>query len=502
MWRVKRDSNSTVVVTPADGDATLAAPPDGADETGVVVADTTPDLDDSAASDADTPAVVAPDVDPPFALGTVSLQLPGPGRIDRHWVSAKAVAVGRLAVLSPGATRLPMWVAAVAAAVWAALVGLLGAGLLTALSGVAAPEATLRSTIWLVAHHAPLSTDAGTVTLLPLGLMLITILPLRRSGRFLAAQLMLRTTTGPPGRPHVATAGATAVASYAVIAGLVAAGDRVEPSVAVIAAVVWSALVAVAAGGWGLVRQRRGRVPRPPFAVAVAVTVAVPLSIAVLLTVVSVAAGLGDIRLSQEQIAQPGMEQVGLTLLQLAYLPNLVLWAAAFVMGPGLTLGMDRGMSPFTSGEAVLPDLPLLTALPMDAPNWTAILPITVALGGALGAVVFARLLPERRLRRRITRAIALALAAGAVWWVLMALAGGSLGDGRLDHVGPAAGTALAAVVLTGAGTLMWALLPTLASDARPVAVDLRERVSTAASAAKEAGGARLPTGKATNKRD
>ena len=83
-----------------------------------------------------------------------------------------------------------------------------------------------------------------------------------------------------------------------------------------------------------------------------------------------------------------------------------------------------------------------------------------------------------------------------------MALAGGSLGDGRLDHVGPAAGTALAAVVLTGAGTLMWALLPTLASDARPVAVDLRERVSTAASAAKEAGGARLPTGKATNKRD
>lgn len=113
-----------------------------------------------------------------------------------------------------------------------------------------------------------------------------------------------------------------------------------------------------------------------------------------------------------------------------------------------------------------------------------------VAVSGALGAVAFARLLPEPRLRRRITRAVALSAASGAAWWLLTALTGGSLGDGRLDSVGPVSGTALLATLLTGAGTLLWALLPTLASDARPVAVDLRERVATAAK------DPRIPVGK------
>lgn len=424
--------------------------------------------------------------------GGLSLNLPVPGRIRVGSVRGAAAKAGHLLMLSPASVRLPVWLAAVVAAAWAAAVGLLGATILAALSGVADPQPSLRTTIWLVAHHAPVSTEAGTVSLLPLGLLILTVLPLRRAGRFVAAQCAPAARTVQ----RVSTVGAVAVACYAGLAGMIAATDRTLPAVDIWSAVFWAVLVAVFAGGWGAVRQERGHLPRPPFVVAVAVTVMVPLGIAVLLTLASVLLAFGDIRTAQEQIAQPGMEQVGITLLQLAYLPNLVVWAAAFVMGTGITLGIDRGLSPFGADEAVLPDLPILAAIPADAPNWTAILPITVALGGVLGAVVFARLLPERRLRRRITRAIAMAVTSGVFWWILMTLAGGSLGEGRLDAIGPAPGSAFVAMLLTSAGTLLWALLPTLASDARPVAVDLRDRVSTAASAAKDVTNARLPTGK------
>lgn len=469
-----------------DGDTETDAQADAADDS---VGDPTGD------SDAD--AVSAGAAAAAFSLGPVSLRLPGPQRIDRHRLRVLAAATGRLLVLSTRSANLPVPVAAILAAVWAAVIGLVCATVLTALSGVGDPEASLRSTIWLAAHHAPLSTDVGTVTLLPLGLMIIALLPLRRSGRFLTAQLDHRDDPVRSGvRQRLAVAGAVAVGSYATIAGIVAAADRTEPYVAVVPAVLWAVVMAATAGGWGVIRQLRGRLPRPPFVLAVAVTLAVPLGIAALLTLVCIAFGWGDISAAQQQVAQPGMEQVGISLLQLGYLPNLIVWAVAFLVGTGVNLGVDRGLSPFNSGDAVLPDLPILAALPADPPNWTAILPITVALGGALGAVVFARMLPERRLRRRITRAVAIAVTAGVFWWILMSLAGGSLGDGRLDQIGPAAGTAVVAALLTLAGTLMWALLPTLASDARPVAVDLRERVSTAATAAKDATNARIPTGK------
>lgn len=479
------DESEVVSESVTDTDESDVAPEP--DESGVVSESVT-DTDESE-------VVPEPDEFEAVAPGGIALRLPAPGRIDAHRLRAAAAQTGRLIRLSPRAVRLPVWFAALVAAAWAVAAGMLGATILAALSGVVDADSSLRTTIWLVAHHASLTTDAGTVSLLPLGLLILTVLPARRAGRFLAAQCS-HGDRGGVNRPGVGTVGVLAVAGYAALAGLIAATDRTLPFVDMVSAIFWAAVVATCAGAWGTVRQQRGRVPRPPLVVSVAVTVAVPLVIAVLLTAVSVLLAFADIRSVQDQIAQSGMEQVGITLLQVAYLPNLVIWAAAFVMGTGVSLGTDRGLSPFGADEAVLPDLPILAAIPADAPNWTAVLPITVALGGVLGAVVFARLLPEPRLRRRITRAIALALAAGAFWWVLMALAGGSLGDGRLDAVGPAPGSAFVAMVLTGAGTLLWALLPTLASDARPVAVDLRERVSTAATAAKDATSARMPSGK------
>ena len=427
---------------------------------------------------------------------TFSIDLPGPARIDRQRLISGARTGARLAVLSTSAPRLPLFGVGLAAAVWAAVVGMVTATVLALLSGVTESGSGLASLLWLAAHHAPVTTDVGTVSLLPLGLLLITVLPLRRAGRFVVAQLARRPVRPDGARNRLLTVAGIAVLGYAGIVGLVAASDRSDPYVAIVPAVFWALIVATAAGSWGAVRQARGGVPRPPFVVAVAVSVAVPMTLALLLTAVTLILGSGGILAMQEQVAADGTGLVGLILLQLAYLPNLVIWAGAFVIGTGLSFGTDHRLSPFSSGEPVLPDFPILAAMPTDVPNSTALLPIAVALGGVLGAVIFARLLPEPRLRRRITRAIAIALASGGVWWVLTLLSGGSLGDGRLDSVGPATGTVLIAVLLTGAGTMLWALLPTLASDAKPVAVDLRERVTTAASAAKDATNTRLPSGK------
>ncbi len=408
---------------------------------------------------------------------TFTVRLPGPRRPDRATVRTVLRAAGDLAVLSPRGMTLPLPLVPAVAVLWAAVVGLLLAAVLAYAAGVGGATPL----IWLTAHHAPITTDVGGVTLLPLGLLVICVPPLRRAGRFLSAQV------DPAGR-QVTGVLTAAVIGYAAVGGLVAVLTAAAlPSTPVLSAVIWTALAAVVAGGWGVARQRLGRIPVPPIAAALAVAVGIPLAVGALLTAGVLLSGLGDVLAAQSALAQTGQDHLGLTLLQVGYLPNLVVWGAAFAVGTGFTLGAEQRLSPFASGDAVLPDVPALAALPPAAPNATALLPIVVALAGALAAVVFARRVPEPRLRRRISRALILALCTGVIWWVLVALAGGSLGGGRLEYVGPAAGTVLLATVLTAAGTLLWAVLPTLASDARPVAIDLRQRASTAVTAAKEA---------------
>ncbi|HIE70045.1 MAG TPA: hypothetical protein EYP98_07630, partial [Planctomycetes bacterium] len=76
---------------------------------------------------------------------------------------------------------------AVVAAIWAMAVGLLICLLLAIVAQVEQP-ATVAPWLWLVGHHIGFSTSTGVVTLLPVGLILVCLLPLRRAGRFLKRQ--------------------------------------------------------------------------------------------------------------------------------------------------------------------------------------------------------------------------------------------------------------------------------------------------------------------------
>jgi hypothetical protein len=178
----------------------------------------------------------------------------------------------------------------------------------------------------------------------------------------------------------------------------------------------------------------------------------------------------------QAGLAEGPGEHLGLVLLQIAYLPNLIVWAGAYAIGGGVMFGAEP-VSPYADGAPLLPDLPLLQVFTAPAPDWTAMLPILIALAAALAAAAANRGHSLVGLGHRISRAVVMAAGCAAAWFALSALAGGSLGDERLAHVGPAAVTPLLLGVEVLAGTVLWAILPTVASDAKPLADDIRERV-------------------------
>lgn len=136
------------------------------------------------------------------------------------------------------------------------------------------------------------------------------------------------------------------------------------------------------------------------------------------------------------------MGGVTLTLAQLAFVPNLVIWAAAWLVGPGFALGAGTSATPFGTSLGAVPGLPIFGALPH----------------GDLGAGFLGLLVPvligflaARLIRRRSARlgqpvpTLSMALSTGggigAVAGLLLGLAAwasaGSMGPGRLVDVGP-----------------------------------------------------------------
>src|SRR5699024_6807859 len=107
----------------------------------------------------------------------------------------------------------------------------------------------------------------------------------------------------------------------------------------------------------------------------------------------------------------------GLTLLSIAYLPNLVLAAATVALGGEAYLG-GGGFSVFAVAPGPIPDMPLGYALPVGEPHWTVQLIVVMT---AAFAVVIARIAAPRfesvadGIRATCLGAVLVALATGAV---------------------------------------------------------------------------------------
>lgn len=132
---------------------------------------------------------------------------------------------------------------------------------------------------------------------------------------------------------------------------------------------------------------------------------------------------------------------LALTVAELALLPNVVVWAAAWLLGPGFAIGSGTLVSTGGTLLGPVPGLPILGALPADAPALGALWLIAPVLLAFVGAWLVSA---DLRLGDATTswwHPLAVGVGAGAVaalvlgllaWW-----SGGAAGPGRLAEVGP-----------------------------------------------------------------
>ena len=184
------------------------------------------------------------------------------------------------------------------------------------------------------------------------------------------------------------------------------------------------------------VRAGVGAALRGGFA-AVALTVAAASVIVALLFVVKFPEMIG----LYETLHTEVVGGIAVTAGQLTVLPNLVLWAVAWVVGPGFAIGVGSHVSPLGTALGPLPALPVFGALPStDSPFGYAGVLVPVVAAFLAGVAVRPALV---RAVGYVSPVVVIAVAAGtgvvggAVLVVLAAASAGAAGPGRLAVVGP-----------------------------------------------------------------
>ena len=133
-----------------------------------------------------------------------------------------------------------------------------------------------------------------------------------------------------------------------------------------------------------------------------------------------------------------GTAGILLIVIQLAWLPNLVIWAMAWALGAGVTLGEGTLLDMNGTSLGFLPSIPVLGAVPDPGPvpelAWLWL------LGGVLAGVLATLVVTLNRSSERfyetsMTGGTA-GILTGMLLFVLAWFASGGLGTQRLAHVG------------------------------------------------------------------
>ncbi|MEV8479550.1 DUF6350 family protein [Streptomyces sp. NPDC051173] len=137
--------------------------------------------------------------------------------------------------------------------------------------------------------------------------------------------------------------------------------------------------------------------------------------------------------------------RVAVLLLCVALLPNAVVWAAAYGLGPGFMVGVDGVVGPLgVAGYPLLPRFPLFAALPPPGPSGPAALAFASALSAGAGVAIAYATVPRepKALRRSKAGRTAVTAALGGVLCALLMsvlsyVASGPLGEDTLADFGP-----------------------------------------------------------------
>jgi hypothetical protein len=324
---------------------------------------------------------------------------------------------------------------------------------------------------WLAAAHVPIEIGGHPLGVLPLLLTLFLLLLAQRASAAAAGRL-------GPGRPRDALPLVASVAGTHGVFGLVVAlrsGSEPVTAAPAVAFFGCAALGAVAAllgarDTYGITAAVRSRMDS---GAALGIRAGLHglgalFCAGALLLLVALSTSL---RTAGDLLAgtAPGVGGgIGLVLLCVVYLPNAVIGATAFLLGPGFSIGAVQA-TPFGLTAGGVPGLPLLAALPESAARWW---PALLALPVAAGALVGLRARGEPDLRTRMRAVSVGALVVGSACLVLAALAGGQLGTGAFTPVTVPAG--LLAVAGFGWTAIAGALvvLPGAQRRLRPVPED------------------------------
>ncbi len=356
--------------------------------------------------------------------------------------------------------------------------------------------AAMSAHLWLLIHGVPLDlaaafgASAGTMTLVPLGLSILPLLLCYRSGRRLArasyeGEFLIPVLSGSVtyalissamygwASPHpqpLQALNAALVPLGIVVAGLMWGGYREARSLSRMVGVDTAEQISqmsqysrwAGSYAWAVVRA------------AVVAFVAL-IGLGAVLLGIGILAGWSQIVATYQELHAGAVGDTAVTLLQLGFLPNLVIYAIAWSTGAGFSFGAGTSVGLTSSDAGTLPMLPILGAVPESLGTFGLVGLLVPLAAGAIAGWWFLRegedhldewvalKVPFRPLSALIS-AVALGVVTGiltsfgALWlgWISY----GSLGIGRFTEVGAEPLTFAAHTALTvGAGVTFGMLL-------------------------------------------
>src|SRR5262245_6344980 len=345
---------------------------------------------------------------------TVRTPVPA-GRTDRSGgVALDSSAVARVPAQRTGSGqprgRAPLPVAAAVVTLWAALLSALPVTEIVALAQLAdAPSVSTMSVLryglagWLLGHGVPLHTGLGTVGLTPLAVSALAAWRVARAGVHVTRAIRAHHTGSARHAFRVALAVGVAYSGLGVAAAALCRGPGLTVSLWRAGATfgVFAAVAALTGAMFttGAVDRLVLRAPAPlrdgVRTALVATLLVLGAGAALAGTALAVAGAQASQTLATYRTGVAG--QAGLTLVCLAYAPNVAVWAASYLLGPGFAVGVDTAVRTSEVTVGAMPAVPVFAAMPGGpvSGGWVVLLGAPLAAGMVAGA-----LLARRHLRR------------------------------------------------------------------------------------------------------
>lgn len=331
---------------------------------------------------------------------------------------------------------------------------------------------------WLLAHGSGVHVGGVAVTMIPLGLTALCAWACWRIGHRVGDAI---SGHGPDADRiadgerdwTVAVAGAAFTMGYlAVAVGTLLAASTEATAPSAVRVVAWSLVVCAAFGctgiaiGSGRLAIWAAGVPawlRAALGAGLRILGAFLLASA-LLFFGALIADFGTAVNVMSRLHTSAGDATVYTALTLTLVPNAVVYAGSYLLGPGFLVGAGTLVSPTLVVLGPLPMFPLLAALPDDgaAPGWAAYLIAVPPLVAAVVAARAQRRAPTLRWEEGALRGCVGGVFAGIMLGVLTAVSGGAAGPGRMREIGPEAIDVLVhAVTAFGVGGLVGGLAMT-----------------------------------------